>query len=177
MMAHDESTGTLGTFCENPLDEQTYHKLSYNTQIRLLEGFYINKGNIPPFIIALLEKNFYRMGDTVVVHVMFPKFHTEVGSEYKTTLKYTGDMRVFDPLRGGWRDAFPAEEAKYLPEVAAQDKNKLPFEVMHSFPVSSEEKTDLEAVLEEDLEALLLEEDLEALLLEEEGDSGLEDDE
>ena len=168
MMTHDESTGTLGTFCENPLDEQTYHKFSYNTKIRLLEGFYINKGDTPPFIISLLEKNFYRMGNTVVVHVLFPKFHTEVGSEYKTTLKYTGEMRVFDPLRGGWRDAFPAEEAKYLPEVAAQDKNKPPFEVIHSFPGLPEEKMDLEA--------LLLEEDVESFM-EEEVDSGLEDDE
>ena len=98
------------------------------------------------------------MHDAVVVHVMFPKFHTEVGSEYKTTLKYTGDMRVFAPP-GGWRDAFPAEEAKYLPAVVSQDKNKPPFEFIHSAPVLLEEATDLDAVLEE------------------ESDSGLEDDE
>lgn len=160
VMTQDETTGMLGAFCENPLDEPIYHKLSFNTQIRLLEGFYMNKnkGGTPPFIIALLKKNFYRMHDAVVVHVMIPKFHTEVGSEYKTTLKYTGEMRVFAPPPGGWRDAFPAEEEKYLPEVVAQDKNKPPFEFIHSAPVLLEEATDLDAVLEE------------------ESDSGLEDD-
>jgi hypothetical protein len=135
MMTDDESTGTLGTFCENPFSEPTYRQLSVNTQIRLLERLYRNKGDVPvpPFVSDLWAKNFYRMGDTVVVHVLFPKFHAEVGSEYKTTLKYTGDMRVFDLARG-WRNAFPDEEAKYLLEVVAQDKNKPPFEVIHSSP-------------------------------------------
>ena len=53
-------------------------------------------------------------------------------------------MRGFAPP-GGWRDAFPAEEAKYLPAVVSQDKNKPPFEFIRSAPVLPEGAPGLDA--------------------------------
>ena len=158
MMIRDDSSGTLAEFYNNPLDEQeqTYHNLSCNTQIRLLEEFYKNKNqmNIPFFINNLLAKHFYEMNDKIVVHVMFPRFHKEVGSGYKTTLKYTGEMRVFAPpgrnRQEVWRDAFPAEEAKYLLEVVKHDKNKMLYEVIHPAPVLPDEEEDEEEEDEEE---------------------------
>jgi len=187
MMIRDDSSGTLAEFYNNPLDEQeqTYHNLSCNSQIRLLEEFYKNKNqmNIPFFINNLLAKHFYEMNDKIVVHVMFPRFHKEVGSGYKTTLKYTGEMRVFAPpgrnRQEVWRDAFPAEEAKYLLEVVKHDKNKMLYEVIHPAPVLPDEEEDEEEEdeEEEDEEEEDEEEEDESLVDEEEEDEEEEDEE
>ena len=120
-----DSVINIQNFCADPLDFQAFQKLSLQTRIRLLEEFYQNGvgEGAPPFIAKLL-KNVYEIEDEkrdkVVVHVMFAKFHTEVGSGYKTKLKSTGEMRVLGP--DGWRYAFPDEEEKYLPSIIARDK-------------------------------------------------------
>ena len=120
-----DSVINIQNFCADPLDFQAFQKLSLQTRIRLLEEFYQNGvvEGAPPFIAKLL-KNVYEIEDEkrdkVAVHVMFAKFHTEVGSGYKTKLKSTGEMRVLGP--DGWRYAFPDEEEKYLPSIIARDK-------------------------------------------------------
>ena len=120
-----DSVINIQNFCADPLDFQAFQKLSLQTRIRLLEEFYQNGvGAVDPPFIAKLLKNIYEIGDgkgnKVAVHVMFVKFHTEVGSGYKTKLKSTGEMRVLGS--DGWRYVFPDEEEKYIPSIIALDK-------------------------------------------------------
>ena len=119
LLTPTDSANNIQNFCKNPTAE-TFQKLSFRTRTRLLEEFY-QKFNMDmdmdssSFIGALLTENIYKMKTGVVVHIMFSKFHTAVGSRYKTKVKYTGEMRVLGA--DGWRDAFPAEEKKYIDSI------------------------------------------------------------
>ncbi len=129
MLAPQDATDNLRDFCKNPWDSEAFSQLSFQSRIRFLEEVYRyqregGEAKVPPFLADLL-KEIYEIpgmegGTPVPVHIMFAKFHSDVGSDYRTKLGKTGELRVLG--EEGWRDAFPAEEEYFLPLVEDEEK-------------------------------------------------------